>query len=128
MLFDGVCNLCDATVRFVLERDRLGELRFAALGTPGAERVLRAAGVTDASKLPDSVLLVDADGVHARSEAALRIARHLRAPWRWAVVFRAIPRPVRDAVYRFIARHRYRLFGVRESCRLPRPDEAERFL
>lgn len=128
VLFDGVCNLCDATVRFVLDHERDDELRFAALGTETADRILAAAGVADTSSVPDSVLLVDADGVHACSEAALRIARHLRAPWRWSVVFRAIPRPVCDAFYRFIARHRYRWFGTRESCRLPRSGETDRFL
>jgi|GEM_PF-372131 len=128
LLFDGVCNLCTASVRFVLANERGHELRFAPLHSPPAERVLANAGVVDTSALPDSMTLVDADGVHTCSGAALRLCRHLRAPWRWFAVLRIVPRPLRDAVYRVIAKHRYRVFGKSETCALPRPGDLERFL
>lgn len=128
VLFDGYCNLCDGTVRFLLRRDRTGALRFAPLDSVAA-RALLAAQPTRPDPLPDSVLLVDVDGVHTRSEAALRIARYLSPPWPWlAWVARLVPRVARDAVYEQVARRRLRWFGRRDTCRLPTPDEAARFL
>lgn len=128
VLFDGYCNLCDGTVRFLLRHDRTGTLRFAPLDSAAA-RSLLAAHPSRPDPLPDSVLLVDGDGVHARSEAALRLARSLSPPWPWlARVARLVPRVARDAVYDQVARRRLRWFGRRDACRLPTPDEAARFL
>lgn len=128
VLFDGVCNLCTASVRFVLAHERDRDLRFAPLHTPVARAVLARAGVDDPGALPDSMTLVDADGVHLCSDAALRVCGHLRAPWRWFAALKIVPRPLRDAVYRAISTNRYRLFGKSETCALPRPGDAERFL
>lgn len=128
VLFDGVCNLCNASVRFVLDRERDRRLRFASLQSEAARRILAPANVTDTRTLPDSIVLVDDEGVHTRSTAALRVSRHLRAPWRWLSVFAILPRSVRDALYDFVARHRYRFFGRQDRCGLPRPEHADRFL
>jgi len=126
VLFDGVCNLCNGVVRFVVERDPAGRFHFAPLQSEVA-RALAARHGFDATRL-DAVLLVDADGAHDRSSAALRIAAGLRPPWRWLAVLRVVPRPVRDAVYDWIARHRYRWFGRRDTCAVASPALRSRFL
>jgi predicted DCC family thiol-disulfide oxidoreductase YuxK len=126
LLFDGVCNLCHGAVRFVLDHDREARFRFAPLQSDVA-RALLARFELDPNAL-DSMVLIDAAGAHARSDAALRTARWLGAPWSWLRVLAVIPRPLRDAVYDFIARHRYRWFGRKDACPLPRPEWRERFL
>lgn len=127
VLFDGYCTLCDGAVRFILERDPAAVFRFAALQSEAAQARLRAAGAP--TVLPDSVLLLDPDGLHARSDAALRIARELRMPWPMlARLASLVPRRWRDALYDLVARRRYAWFGRRDTCRLPTPDEAARFL
>lgn len=126
ILFDGVCNLCNASVNWILDLDRKGVFRFASLQSKAAAAVLDAAGFTGA--LPDSVVLVDEEGVHLRSTAALRIAQRLGFPWSLAVVGYLLPAFLRDAIYKWIAANRYRWFGRQESCRMPAGEEASRFL
>lgn len=126
VLFDGVCNLCNASVRFIIDRDPEGVFCFAPLQSDvGQAWVARHHAEADPA---DSVVLIDADGYHTRSTAALRIARRLSLPWRLLYGFVVVPRPLRDALYAFIARNRYRWFGREETCRLPTPDEQARFL
>jgi predicted DCC family thiol-disulfide oxidoreductase YuxK len=126
LLFDGVCNLCDGTVGFLIARDRQQRLRFAALQSASGRALLARHGLADEQL--ESVLLVEEGRVHRRSTAVLRAVRYLQAPWRWLSWLRAVPRPLRDAVYAYVARHRYRWFGQRAACRLPTPSERERFL
>lgn len=126
ILFDGVCNLCDATVRFIAANDPRGRFRFAPLQSAAAVRLLARHGRSPG--LPGSIITIDADGVHERSTAALRIASGLRAPWCWLGALTAIPARLRDPVYDLVARNRYRWFGRREVCRLPSPNLAGRFL
>jgi len=126
VLFDGVCNLCHATVRFVLEHDRAGHFRFAPLQSELGRTLLGAHGL-DADAL-DNVVLVDAAGAHVRSDAVLRILRELGAPWRWLAALRFLPRALRDRGYDWIARNRYRWFGKKDACPLPRPEWRDRFL
>ncbi len=128
MLFDGVCNLCNGTVQWLLQHDPEGRLRYATLQSAAARNALAQAGVHDGSALPDSIILVDDAGVHLRSSAVLRIAGHLGAPYRWARVGLLIPAPLRDLAYGVVARHRYRWFGRRDACMRPTPELASRFL
>jgi predicted DCC family thiol-disulfide oxidoreductase YuxK len=128
VLFDGVCNLCNSAVQWLIARDPEGRFAFASLQSRAAHEVLAAAGVEDTSGLPDSIVLVDPAGVHVRSAAALRIAGLLGFPYNLARIAFLVPRPLRDAVYRLIARHRYRWFGRRDVCMLPTPELAARFL
>ena len=126
LLIDGECNLCNGTVCFVVDHERDDRLRFAALQSEAARVLLEGTGID-----PDdlhSVVLIDDEGLHRRSEAALRVCRHLRAPWHWVRVLRIVPRPLRDAVYDVVARNRYRWFGRRDSCAAPRDDMRDRFL
>ena len=126
ILFDGVCNLCSAAVRFVIERDPAARFSFASLQSDAARRLLADAGAV--APLPDSVVLLDAAGVHTRSDAALRIAAGLRLPWSLAAGLRIVPKALRDPVYDFVARHRYRWFGRQDACLVPTPEHRPRFL
>jgi predicted DCC family thiol-disulfide oxidoreductase YuxK len=126
VLFDGVCNLCNGFVRFVIERDPGGRFHFGTLQSASARRILDLHGVPDPAL--DSVMLVEDGTVFARSTAALRIARHLTFPWPLAAVLLAVPRPFRDWIYTLIGRRRYRWFGKREHCMIPTPEVRSRFL
>lgn len=127
VLFDGVCSLCAGVVRFAIARDPEARFRFAPLQSPLARALLDRHGC-DPGAL-DTVVLVDGDGAHVRSSAALRIAAGLRGPWRaLGPLLLRVPRPLRDAVYRWIARHRYRWFGRRDECLVPAPEIRSRFL
>ena len=126
ILFDGVCNLCNGFVRFVIARDPGARFRFAALSSPSAARVLRDAGVTP--PIPDTVVLVEDGVVYFRSDAPLRIARRLTFPWPLAYGLVIVPRFIRDAVYDFIAARRYKWFGRRDVCMVPTPELKRRFL
>jgi predicted DCC family thiol-disulfide oxidoreductase YuxK len=126
VLFDGVCNFCNGSVRFIIERDPHARFQFAPLQSPAADRLIGAH--VDRASLPDSIVLLDDGRVHVRSSAALRIARQLRFPWPLAWIFIVVPRPIRDWVYNVIARHRYRWFGKRDECMVPTPDVRTRFL
>jgi len=126
VLFDGVCNLCNGSVRFIIERDPRARFQFAPLQSPVADRLIGAR--VDRASLPDSIVLVDDGRLYVRSSAALRIARGLRFPWPLAWVFIAVPRPIRDWVYDLIARHRYAWFGRRDECVVPTSQTKDRFL
>ena len=129
VLFDGVCNLCNAAVQWLIERDPTGRFRYASLQSTVAHGLLSAHLSDEAIEaLPDAIVLVDDAGVHTSSTAALRIAGKLGLPWKALAAFLVVPRFARDAVYRFVARHRYRWFGHREACMVPTPELAERFL
>lgn len=123
ILFDGVCNFCGAMVNWVLNRDPAGVFRFASLQSPAGRQVLAAY-----PNLPDSVILVDEQGVHTQSKACLRIAGRLGWPWRLFLIFSLVPAPVLDWSYAWIARNRYRWFGKRAICRLPAEKDLSRFL
>lgn len=126
LLFDGVCNLCTASVQFVLRRDRREVFRFAALQSEAGRRLVARHGL-DPEAL-HTLVLVDGDRAFVRSAAALRVAGRLSGLWPLLRVFLLVPRPLRDAAYDWIARHRYRWFGRRESCLLPTPELRRRFL
>ena len=126
VLFDGVCNLCNGAVNFIIDRDPDGYFRFAPLQSDVAEQLL--AG-TDAADAPlDTIVLVEDGAAYVRSTAALRIARRLSGLWPLLSAFLVVPRPLRDAVYDWIAANRYRWFGRREQCRVPTPGLKDRFL
>ncbi len=129
ILFDGVCNLCSASVQWIIERDTTATFRFASLQSEAGTALLATHGVTlNANADPDSVILVDHEGVHEHSDAALRIAHGLGRPWSLAWSLRFVPRFVRDGLYRWVARNRYRWFGRKDACWLPTPDLRARFL
>jgi predicted DCC family thiol-disulfide oxidoreductase YuxK len=127
LLYDGVCALCNGAVTFVLKRDRRRLVRFASLeGTTAAQ--VRAAHPGLAAV--DSMIWLDAGGsVSIRSDAALAIGSYLGGFWgAMAAAARLVPRPVRDWVYDFVARVRYRVFGKYDACPLPPPEHRARFM
>jgi len=126
LLFDGVCNLCSGSVQLIIRRDPEARFRFASLQSEVGQRYLEELQVD--RDAVDSVILVEGGRWYKESDAALRIARLLGGPWKAMGILRLLPRPLRDRLYRFIARHRYRWFGKRESCWLPTPELRERFL
>jgi predicted DCC family thiol-disulfide oxidoreductase YuxK len=126
ILFDGVCNLCNRFVQFVIAGDPDGNFQFAALQSDQAQRLI--AGRMSPDPLPDSIVLVDDGGVWTRSSAALRIAARLSFPWPLASVFFIVPPPLRDWAYDIVARNRYRWFGKRDVCMTPTPAMRSRFL
>ncbi len=126
VLFDGVCDLCNGFVQFVIARDPAGRCQFGALQSPSARRVLDLHDTPD--PLPDTLVLVDQGRVFTRSTAVLRIARHLTFPWPLAYAFLAVPRPLRDGIYAIVARHRYQWFGKRDHCMVPTPAIRARFI
>jgi predicted DCC family thiol-disulfide oxidoreductase YuxK len=126
ILFDGVCNLCNGFVRFVIARDPAAHFRFGPLQSEAAQRLVGAQRMPE--PLPDSIVLVEDGRVWTESSAALRVLRRLRFPWPLAVVFLLVPPPVRDRVYRMVARNRYRWFGRRDVCMVPTPELRNRFL
>ncbi|SFQ71665.1 thiol-disulfide oxidoreductase DCC family protein [Hymenobacter arizonensis] len=130
ILFDGVCNLCNGFVQFVIRHDPQGRFRFAALQSPAAQELLARHGLASAllPTEPESVLLLSGGRLYSHSTAVLRIAHALGRGWRLAGVGWVLPRPWRDALYRFVARNRYRWFGREESCMLPTPALKARFL
>lgn len=127
VLFDGVCNLCQWSVRFIVRRDRRGVFRFAALQSPAGRALLAGHRLADA-QAPDSVVLLEGGRASTGSTAALRIARRLDGAWPLLYALVAVPRPLRDALYRFVARNRYRWFGRQAACMPPTPELRARFL
>ena len=129
LLYDGVCGFCNKSVQMILDHDRRGGMRFAALqgvyGQSVIERHPELRGV-------DSVVYVEpepgGERVHVRSDAALRVAAYLGGFWKLFLAARVLPRPLRDYFYDLFARNRYKFFGKYDSCMLPPPEVRERFL
>lgn len=127
VLFDGVCNLCQATVQFIIKRDPDKRFRFASLQSAVAQQLLAARNHPDQSL--SSVLLLDDGRVYRKSAAALAIARQLNGPWPYLYYLGAwVPRCIADRVYDFIGTRRYRWFGRQAACWVPDDDLASRFL
>jgi predicted DCC family thiol-disulfide oxidoreductase YuxK len=126
LLFDGVCNLCNRSVQWVLKRDKPGVFRFAALQSEVGKALLAQANLpVDAL---DTIVLIHRGRAFVRSDAALEVARLLGIPWSFALLFKGVPRPWRNALYDWVARNRYRWFGQEETCWLPDPIWKNRFL
>ena len=127
VLFDGVCNVCNDSVKFILARDGVGYFRFASLQSDVAKQLLAPFGLAD---MPiETMVLIEAGRVHLKSSAILGVARRLGGVWRvLGMLGRLVPRPVRDVLYTLLVRNRYRWFGQSEQCLVPTPAVRERFL
>jgi predicted DCC family thiol-disulfide oxidoreductase YuxK len=126
LLFDGVCNLCNTSVQWVIRYDRKSIFRFAALQSDVGQQLLQQLGRS--TNHFDSAVVIDGNKVYTESDAPLTVASRLGGIWQLARIFWLVPKPVRDTVYRFVARNRYRWFGRTESCMLPQPGWKARFL
>ncbi|GAB2966780.1 thiol-disulfide oxidoreductase DCC family protein [Hymenobacter coalescens] len=127
ILFDGVCNLCHGLVQFIIDRDPQARFRFASLQSETGQRLMPG-GVNPDPENPDSVVLIEDGQAYTHSTAILRILRHLGGGWRLLAAASVLPRFLRDAAYRFVARNRYRWFGKQNECWLPTPELKARFL
>ncbi len=126
IVFDGMCVLCSANAQFVLKFDRKGYFRLAAMQGDTGAQLMRRAGLDPAD--PMSLVVFDQGRLLLDSDAVIRIYEAMGWPWRAAVLARVIPRALRDPIYLFVARNRYRIFGKREQCWVPTPEQAKRIL
>lgn len=126
ILFDGVCNLCNGFVQFIIRHDKKSKFRFASLQSPAAKNILEHFSVS-ADELK-TLVLIDSGKIYFRSRAVLRIARQLDGIWKLSSVFYIVPRFINDAVYNLVSETRYRIFGKRESCMTPSPENSSRFI
>lgn len=126
LLFDGVCNLCNSSVQFIIERDPQSKFQFASLQSDIGQELLDHFQANSGSL--DSVVLIKHGKLYSRSSAALQVLKTLGGGWSLLYAFIIIPKPIRDFVYDWIARNRYKWFGKKDACWLPTPDLKARFL
>jgi predicted DCC family thiol-disulfide oxidoreductase YuxK len=125
IIFDGVCYLCDASIRFIVRRDTHQVFEFSPLQSDFAQSLMLSHDVSHL--VNDTFILVKNGKCYFQSDAALEISREFVGPWRLFRVFKIVPRPIRDFVYRVVAKHRYQLFGKAEACILPPSNIKSRF-
>ncbi len=126
ILFDGVCNFCNASVNFIMARDKRDRFRFAALQSPPGIELQKRFNI-DPNDL-SSFILIEGDKHYRKTTAALRVGKYLGLPWSIGYVFIIIPPFIRNIAYNIIARYRYKWFGKKETCRVPSPEEKAKFL
>ena len=126
ILFDGICNLCNSSVTFIIDRDKKNLFKFASLQSEAGQFLLKKYGLN--GKDFDSIIFISGEKYFTRSSAVLRIAKNLSFPWNIFPVFIVIPPPFRDFLYDIIARNRYNWFGKKDSCRIPTPELKNKFL
>jgi len=126
ILFDGVCNLCNGLVQFIIRRDPKARFKFASLQSEVGRSLLKQFNVDP--DLLHSIVVIDNDVAFQRSDAALRIANYLGGGWKILNAFNILPKFFRDACYKVVAANRYRIFGKKDSCMIPAPELKERFI
>lgn len=126
LLFDGICNLCNASVQWVILRDKKGVFKFAAIQSEAGQTLLKQFGLHN--QPIESVILIKDERIYTKSDAALMASSLLGWPWSALRIFQIVPLDFRNAVYDWIAKNRYRWFGKQEQCMLPKPEWKNRFL
>jgi predicted DCC family thiol-disulfide oxidoreductase YuxK len=126
IIFDGVCNLCNNAVNFIIKRDASNQFVFAPMQSPAAQGLI---AKYDAQNVGiDTFLLIKNGQCFYRSDAAIEITKDLSGFWHLCRIFKFVPRPIRDGVYRLIAKNRYRIFGKRKQCMIPTDKLKNKFL
>ncbi len=126
VVFDGVCNLCTHSVQFILRHEAAPHFQFAPLQSPAGARLLKTFGFSPEDA---KTFVLIADGrPYVRSDAAIRVVRQLKNPWKLLAIVRVIPRPIRNWIYDVVARNRYGWFGRTGACMVPTPKLRSRFL
>ena len=129
VLFDGECNLCNGFVQFLIRQDKSGQrFRFAAQQSDTGQKLLGEAGYAVDGNTANTILVFAGGKLLTHSDGALEIARNLPFPFPLLYVGKILPKPLRDALYRFVAKNRYRWFGKRDECMMPTPELKARFL
>lgn len=126
ILFDGVCNFCNGSINFIIERDKENYFKFAPLQSETGEKLLAEYGID--KTITDSVVLIEDGKAYTRTTAALRIARKLSGAWQWFYGFIIVPTFIRDIFYKLFAKYRYKMFGKQEACMMPTPEIRQKFL
>lgn len=124
VLFDGVCNFCDASVQFIIKRDPKAYFQFASIQSEAGQRYVEQYQLHSIN----SVIVIENNHAYTKSSAALQIVKRFSGMWKLLIVAKIIPLPIRDKVYDYIAKNRYKWFGKKEVCHLPTQEERERFL
>ena len=124
IFFDGLCNLCNGAINFIIDHDKNGRFKFAPLQSDVAEQYIP----QYVRENSDSIILLDSGKIFSKSSAALKVAKQLDGLWKAFFVFMIFPKFIRDYVYDIIAKNRYKWFGKRETCRIPTDDIKNRFL
>ena len=125
VMFDGECNFCDASVQFIIARDPNAYFRFAALQSEVGVELKKKYRIPDQI---DSFILIENNQVYKYSDGALEVCKHLKGLWKSLYLLKVVPRPIRNRVYRYIAKNRYKWFGKKEECMIPSPEVRDRFL
>ena len=126
LLFDGVCNFCNDTVNAIIKLDKKAVFKFAPLQSDIGQHLLQSFEYS--GKDLDTVVFICNGRLHTKSDAVLQAFKYLGGTWHLLRIFAIVPRPVRNAVYNFIAKNRYRWFGKKDACMMPTPDVKARFL
>ena len=127
ILFDGVCNLCNSSVQYVIKRDKGNVYRFAALQSEIGKKLAEERGI-DTSQIDSIILIEPGVAYYTKSTAALKIAQSFGGVWQLASVFEWIPEKIRDWVYDYIAKNRYKWYGRKDACMIPTPELKSKFL
>lgn len=128
VLFDGVCNLCNGFVQFIIKRDKKGIVRFASLQSDFGQQVLQKFNLGSGTDQLSTVILIENNKAYTHSDVALRLVKYLGYAWPILSIFRILPRFIRDGIYNWIAKNRYRWFGKSETCMIPNRNIENRFL
>jgi predicted DCC family thiol-disulfide oxidoreductase YuxK len=126
ILFDGVCNFCNGSVNFIIDRDKAGYFKFAPLQSEVGQKLLAEHNID--KTVTDSVVLIEGEKAYVRTTAALRIARKLSGAWSLFYGFVVVPSFIRDVFYNLFAKYRYKMFGKQDACMMPTPEVRSRFL
>lgn len=125
ILFDGICNYCNSMVNFIIKQDKRKLIMFGTLQSETGQNLL---DKFDVPKDIDSFVFIEKETAYLQSTAALKVMKHLPLYWQWTQAFWIVPKPIRDGIYNFIAKRRYKWFGKKESCMIPTQDVRSRFL
>jgi len=126
ILFDGVCNFCNSVVNFIIRHDKKNVFLFCALQSDSGKRLLEQYKIN--WKQSDSFVVIENRKAWQKSNAALKLYNKLPWYWKWTQFFWVVPKFIRDGVYNFIAKNRYKWFGKKEDCMIPTPEMREKFL
>ena len=128
ILFDGTCNFCSRWVHFIIRHDNEGKIHFAAMQSDAGKKILNEHNLSHLVNSMDTFIFIDHGKIYSRSSAGLRIAKYLDGGWKFFSVFLIVPPFLRDAVYNFIAKNRYKWWGKRKECMVPNEDVKKRFI
>ncbi len=127
VFFDGVCNLCNSTVQFIIKKDRKNQFKFASLQSESGKSFLNERNLP-VEKLDSIILYEPGIAYYSKSTAALKIAKTIGFPYNMLYIFMVIPAPIRNLIYSFIAKNRYKWFGKKDNCMVPSPELKDKFL